>query len=221
MAILDKKITLEKDCFEKKAWSVGHLIVGVDEVGRGCLAGPVLAAAVALPINCARTDLKDSKIMTENQRNNAYEWIVNNCFVGVGMADQSVIDDINIYQATIVSMKKAIHNLYSLHHNLAIGAITIDAVPLVLTHPGLHSVPVHSFFKGESYSSSIAAASIVAKVTRDRIMHHLDSLFSVYNLKSHKGYGTAVHQDMIQDCCSSRYDSISRSKHYSSYNISY
>lgn len=197
MVARDKKITLEKGLFEKKAWKLGHFIVGVDEVGRGCLAGPVLAAAVILPLDCNKYNLKDSKIMSPEERNRAYDWIIDNCFVGIGMADQTVIDHVNIYQATSISMKKAVHNLYTLTSHLIIDSIVIDAVKLTFTHPHLKTIPVHSFIKGETYSKSIAAASIIAKVTRDRIMENFDTVFNPYHLKNHKGYATKEHQKLV------------------------
>lgn len=198
MTLFNKKITLEKDFFEKKAWSLERFLVGVDEVGRGCLAGPVLACAVVLPLNCTKEDLKDSKIMSLEKRLKAYDWIIKHCWVGIGMADQTIIDRINIYQATAVSMKKAVHNLYARHPYLALDSIVVDAMPLSFTHPALSVLPVHSFIKGETYSKSIAAASIVAKVTRDRIMNDLDAVFTSYDLKNHKGYATAAHQNLVQ-----------------------
>jgi ribonuclease HII len=198
MTTAPKKFALEKDAFEKKAWNVQHFVIGVDEVGRGCFAGPVLAAAVILPLNCTSQLLKDSKVLTKDQRDKAYEWIIKHCAVGIGMADHTAIDHVNIYQATIMSMHKALHNVIVRHSDLPLDAIVVDAVPLTLSHPHLKNVPVHSFIKGETYSRSIAAASIVAKVTRDRIMDQYDTLFAAYNLKSHKGYGTAHHQTALQ-----------------------
>ena len=197
MATKFKKITVEKDLFEKKAWKQRLFIVGVDEVGRGCLAGPVLAAAVVLPLDCDNQLLKDSKVMTPAARDRAYEWIMQNAWVGVGITDQETIDQVNIYQATIMSMKKAVHNLYAKHPELPLAGIVVDAVPLTFTHPGLAAVTVDSFIKGEACSKSIAAASIVAKVVRDRLMNSFDTVLKGYDFKSHKGYGTAKHQQSI------------------------
>jgi ribonuclease HII len=194
-----QKIKLEKDEHEKNAWNKGFFVCGIDEVGRGCLAGPVLSAAVILPVGTINPLLKDSKKMTAKQRETAYDWIIAHCHVGVGIADHRTIDLINIYQATIQSMHKAVSNLCALHTTPSLSAILVDAVPLTFERGPLTAVQVHSFIQGESYSSSIAAASIIAKVTRDRLMNDLARLFPAYALETHKGYATALHQEAIKN----------------------
>jgi len=187
----------KKDFFEAEAWKEGHLVVGVDEVGRGCLAGPVVTAAVALWGKKKRF-LKDSKVMTAPEREAAYAWIVKNAYYAVGIVDHRTIDSINIWHATLKAMKKAV-----LHLNCQLAtppvAIVVDAMPLKLANTSYSRVPVHHFPFGESRSSSIAAASIVAKVTRDRLMQHFASLFEHYRLGEHKGYATIGHRRLVQE----------------------
>ncbi len=189
----DRKHTLRKNFFENYAWESKSVVCGIDEVGRGCLAGPLVTSAVILPIGTIYRNLKDSKVMTEKERNIVAKWIKRNCWYGVGIIHNRLIDHVNIWQATILAMKKA------LVHALAIcpqrpSAILIDAMPLDIFDTGYHQIPVHSFIKGEQKSSSIAAASILAKVTRDNIMCSLDPIFPGYSFSKHKGYGTKVHK---------------------------
>ncbi len=191
----DKKHTLRKNFFENYAWESKSVVCGIDEVGRGCLAGPLVTSAVILPIGTTYRHLKDSKVMTEKERNIADKWIKRHCWYGVGIVHNRLIDHINIWQATLLAMKKA------LVHALAIcpqrpSAILIDAMPLDIFDTG-YQIPVHSFIKGEQKSSSIAAASILAKVTRDEIMRSLDPIFPGYSLSKHKGYGTKAHKTAI------------------------
>ena len=173
------------------------LIVGIDEVGRGCLAGPLVAAAVILPLSRTHPLLKDSKILTLDQRNKAYGWIIRHCQYQVGVVHHRLIDRHNIYQATKIGMKRALVNLLT-HCNDSIGAILIDAMPLTLDQTGITHIPIYHFPKGETKSSSIAAASIVAKVTRDRMMEIYEHLFPGYSLGQHKGYATSIHQEAIR-----------------------
>lgn len=198
MIRLTQKVKLEKDEWEKGIWSSGNLVVGIDEAGRGCFAGPVVSAAVILPFNTKKRMLKDSKVMTPQQRIKAYDWIMRECYVGVGIVDHVTIDKINIYQASIESMRQALYNLIALPYAPSIAAILVDAVPLVLLHDSLALVPVHSIIKGETYSSSIAAASIVAKVVRDQLMNNYSKIFPMYKFDEHKGYGTSIHQEKIK-----------------------
>ncbi|MDF2571083.1 MAG: rnhB [Sporomusa sp.] len=165
-----------------------HLVAGVDEAGRGPLAGPVLVAAVILPLDCYLPGLNDSKKLTAVQRERLYQEIKNSavavksCVVGV-----ETIDAINIYQATISGMYSAISSLSPVPQ-----AVLVDAVPL----PKL-VVPHRSIIGGDQVSASIAAASIIAKVERDQIMNELDCLYPMYGFSRHKGYGTQEHMEAL------------------------
>ena len=175
------------------AWQDNLLVVGIDEVGRGCLAGPVVAAAAILPVNKASRMLKDSKIMTPQERQSAFAWITKHCWYGVGIAHHRLIDQHNIRQATLIAMKKALINVLESSQRRP-AAILIDAMPLDLSDTAFHDIPVHHFSYGESKSSSIAAASIVAKVTRDAMMELFDAALPGYVWAENKGYGTAAHK---------------------------
>ncbi len=171
--------------YEKQAWANGYAqVVGVDEVGRGPLAGPVVAAAVSLPQSFDPTGIRDSKVMTPKARDAAYERIVTEAAaVGVGIVSPEVIDRINILQATHMAMRAALNDL-----SVAFDFILIDGRPV-------RNLPVESLaiVKGDSLSVSISAASIVAKVTRDRIMLQIDREYPEYGFASHKGYGSQDH----------------------------
>lgn len=196
MVIVRQSGNIKKNSFEDDAWKQQSVIVGLDEVGRGCFAGPVVAAAVILPLNKAHRMLKDSKVMTPQERNKAFEWIKKNCHYGVGIVHHRTIDQCNIYQATLIAMKKALmHAVQGLTVRPSI--IITDAMPLSLSDTHFHDVPVYHFSKGESKSSSIAAASIVAKVTRDAMMALYDQAIPGYKLADNKGYGTAVHRNAL------------------------
>ncbi len=189
-------LNFKKNTLEHEFWSQNTPVIGIDEVGRGCLAGPVVTAAVMLPIKKAPKFLLDSKIITEKARNAAYAWIMKHCIVGIGVLHNRSIDNINIWQATLLAMKKAaLHACQQAQQKP--GALLVDAMPLTMHDTWLHDVPVHAYIEGETWSSSIAAASIAAKVTRDRIMTMLDSLFPGYHLAQHKGYSTPLHKKMI------------------------
>lgn len=189
---------IAKNSFERDAWQQGTIIIGLDEVGRGCFAGPVVAAAVILPIHKAPRMLKDSKIMTAEERNKAFQWIKKHCVYGVGIVHHRTIDQKNIWQATLIAMKKAL--MHALHGVSVQPSIVItDAMPLNLSDTHFHDIPVHYFPKGESKSSSIAAASIIAKVTRDSMMSFYDQAVPGYGLTNNKGYGTAQHRKALQE----------------------
>lgn len=159
-------------------------ICGIDEVGRGPLAGPVVAAAVILPRDCDIYYLNDSKQLSEKKREALYEEIMNKAVsVGIGYADQRVIDDINILQADYVAMRIAIGRLTVIPDILLNDAVTIPDVV----------IPQEPIIKGDAKSVSIAAASIVAKVTRDRFMVDMDKVYPGYNFAGNKGYGSAEH----------------------------
>jgi ribonuclease HII len=192
----NQAILITKNFFEKSLWQHKKLIVGIDEVGRGCLAGPLVAAAVILPIGKTSSLLQDSKILDAPARQKAYTWITKRCFYQVGIVHNRIIDKHNIWQATLLAMKRALVNLLSFVHEQP-GAIIVDAMPLKLEDTGLIDIPVYYFPKGESRSSSIAAASIVAKVTRDNLMATYDQIFPGYAFKYHKGYATKTHQECL------------------------
>lgn len=191
-------VKILKDSFEKSLWEQGKLAVGIDEVGRGCLAGPLVTAAAMLPIGRTNPLLRDSKLMSPEERLKAYSWIIAHCRYQIGIVHHRIIDQHNIYQATMLAMKKALVNLLT-QINEAPGAILVDAMPLKLSDTGFHGIPVYHFPKGEQKSSSIAAASIVAKVTRDALMEKYETLFPGYGLKQHKGYATKIHQGHIHE----------------------
>lgn len=189
---------VRKNSFEKMAWSFKAVTCGIDEVGRGCLAGPLVTAAVILPPGKSCRLLKDSKLLTEQQRLKGYSWIVKHCWYAVGIVDNHSIDRHNIWRATLISMKKAlIHVLATCPHRPA--SILVDAMPLQLLDTSYNAIPVYYFAKGERKSSSIAAASIVAKVTRDEMMKKLDAIFPGFHLGCHKGYSTKKHKNVLKE----------------------
>lgn len=192
----EKQIRIRKNFFEKPLWEQGKLVVGIDEVGRGCLAGPLVTAAAILPIGKLSPLLKDSKILSPAERLKAYTWITKHCYYQTAIIHQRLIDSRNIYQATLLAMKRALVQLLS-NTGAIPGAVLVDAMPLKLNDTGFQSLPVYYFPKGEQKSSSIAAASIVAKVTRDAMMEQYATLFPGYELEKHKGYATKEHQAAI------------------------
>ena len=176
--------------YEKELYKNGvELIAGVDEVGRGPLIGPVVAAAVILPKNYKLDGLNDSKKLSEKKRDTFYEIINRDAIaIGIGIIDEKIIDEVNIYEATKLAMKKAIDSL-----KIKPEHVLIDAMPLVL------DIPTTSIIKGDAKSLSIAAASVIAKVTRDRMMYELDKLYPMYGFSSHKGYPTKKHIEAINE----------------------
>jgi ribonuclease HII len=182
--------------FETQAWATQKRVIGIDEAGRGCLAGPVVVGAVILPLFTNQPILKDSKVMTKAQREKAFTWITEHCAWTTALADHTTIDSINIYQATLLTMKQAYLNLMqTLPCDPALlKYVVVDAMPLkIAPEEKPTGLECHHFNYGESLSPSIAAASIVAKVTRDRLMEELSGQFPAYNFAQHKGYGTAEH----------------------------
>ena len=163
------------------------LIAGVDEVGRGPLVGPVVTAAVILPVNYKLEGLTDSKKLTPKKRDKFYDIIMHDAIsVSIGMKDANVIDEVNIYEATKLAMMDAINGL-----NIKPEHVLIDAMPLDL------DIAHTSIIKGDAKSLSIAAASVIAKVTRDRMMDELDIKYPMYNYKKNKGYPTKEHIEAI------------------------
>lgn len=165
------------------------LIAGVDEVGRGPLVGPVVAACVILPEKFELEGLTDSKKLSEKKREMFYDMIMEQAIsIGIGVIDEKVIDEINIYEATKLAMKEAINNL-----EIKPDHILIDAMPLEL------DIPTTSIIKGDLKSITISAASVIAKVTRDRMLDELDIKYPMYGFKSNKGYPTKKHMDAIDE----------------------
>ena len=174
--------------YEKEYESHGW-ICGIDEVGRGPLCGPVVASAVILPKDCQILYLNDSKKLSEKKREELYDVIMEQAIaVGVGMATPQRIDEINILQATYEAMRQAISNLNVKPAILLNDAVTIPEV----------DIPQIPIIKGDAKSVSIAAASIIAKVTRDRMMVEYDRIYPGYDLASNKGYGTKVHMEALK-----------------------
>lgn len=182
---VDEDLRLEKMlAYEKELYAQGiDLIAGVDEVGRGPLAGPVVAAAVILPKACKIPGLNDSKKIPKSKHKEIYEAVLQNAIaIGIGVKDNQVIDQVNIYEATKLAMREAIGQLEPQPQHLLIDAMRLD-LPISQT----------SIIKGDANSLSIAAASIVAKVTRDQMMEEFDRKYPGYDFAQNAGYGTAKH----------------------------
>ena len=163
------------------------LIGGIDEVGRGPLVGPVVAACVILPLNYELEGLTDSKKLSEKKREQFYEILKKEALsIGVGIISAEKIDEVNIYEATKLSMQDAIKNCSTKPEYLLIDAMKLDT-----------SIPSNSIIKGDSKSLSIAAASEIAKVTRDRMLIELDKKYPMYDFKHNKGYPTKKHLEAI------------------------
>jgi len=176
--------------YENELYNKGYnYIGGIDEVGRGPLIGPVVTACVVLPKDFVLEGLTDSKKLTEKKREQYYDYIIEHAVsYGIGIVSPERIDEINIYEAT----KEAMYMAYNeANKKIKIDYILIDAMPLEL------DVPNTSIIKGDSKSISIAAASVVAKVTRDRMMYELDKKYPEYGFGSHKGYPTKKHIEAI------------------------
>lgn len=182
---VDEDLRLEKMlAYEKELYAQGiDLIAGVDEVGRGPLAGPVVAAAVILPKACKIPGLNDSKKIPKSKHKEIYEAVLQNAIaIGIGIKDNHVIDQVNIYEATKLAMMEAIDQLDPQPQHLLIDAMKLDL-----------PIPQTSIIKGDANSLSIAAASIVAKVTRDQMMEEFDQKYPGYDFAQNAGYGTAKH----------------------------
>ncbi len=182
---VDEDLRLEKMlAYENELYAQGiDLIAGVDEVGRGPLAGPVVAAAVILPKACKIPGLNDSKKIPKSKHKEIYEDVLQNAIaIGIGVKDNQVIDQVNIYEATKLAMMEAIGQLEPQPQHLLIDAMKLDL-----------PIPQTSIIKGDANSLSIAAASIVAKVTRDQMMEKFDREYPGYDFAQNAGYGTAKH----------------------------
>lgn len=175
--------------YENELYNKGiKYIAGVDEVGRGPLVGPVVTAAVILPVDFYDERINDSKKVTEKKREILYDVIMENAVsVGIGMSSSEVIDEINILEATKKAMKEALNNLSVKPEHVLIDAVKLDI-----------DIPSTSIIKGDAKSQSIAAASIMAKVTRDRMMYELDKEHPEYDFAHNKGYGTKKHIEAIR-----------------------
>lgn len=181
----EKMLDLEKQYYSKEV----KYIAGTDEAGRGCLLGPVVASAVVLPPDFNHELIKDSKKLSEKQREEAYQIIVDNALsYAVCIISPEEIDEINILEASRKAMEESIIQL-----NVKIDLILTDAVKLKRI-----DIPYIDLIKGDAKSKNIAAASIIAKVTRDRICYELDKKYPMYNIKNNKGYGTKDHLEALE-----------------------
>lgn len=186
--------------YEKELYKNGcKYIGGVDEVGRGPLIGSVVAACVVLPSDFALEGLTDSKKLSEKKRDEFYKIIWDKAIaIGIGIVDEKVIDEVNIYEATKIAMKKAICDT-----DIKLDHVLIDAMSLDI------DVPTTSIIKGDAKSISIAAASVIAKVTRDKMMYELDKIYPMYDLANNKGYGTKKHIEAIKKYGITKYHRLS------------
>lgn len=185
-----EKQRIEEMCAYEKEYSDYEFICGIDEAGRGPFAGPVVAGAVILPKDSRILYVNDSKKLSEKKREELYDVIMKEAVsVGVGIAAPERIDEINILNATYEAMQQAINNL-----TVTPGILLNDAVNI----PGIDikQIPI---IKGDAKSLSIASASIIAKVTRDRIMYGYDKLYPEYGFAKHKGYGTKQHREALAE----------------------
>lgn len=188
-ALLEEKERTEKMKMYEKKYSDYEFICGIDEAGRGPLAGPVVAGAVILPKDCDILYINDSKKLTEKKREELYDIIKEKAVAyGIGMATPERIDEINILQATYEAMRSAIAQMAVVPDLLLNDAVTIPQVPI-------KQVPI---IKGDAKSISIAAASILAKVTRDRMMKEYSIIYPEYGFEGHKGYGSQSHIEAIK-----------------------
>ncbi len=192
----EKHVLVTKNYFENRAWADGKTVCGIDEAGRGCLAGPVVAAAVILPPGTQVDFLKDSKKMSPRARLKAFEWIQKNALYGFGIVNHRIIDRINIRNASFKAMERATHQLLA-KVSIPPQYVVVDAMPLTLSGLPSHEFEVHYFNFGEDHSISIAAASIVAKVVRDAIITDISDSFPLFGLKDHKGYATTEHRTQL------------------------
>jgi len=177
---------------EKNYWKENKIICGIDEAGRGCMAGPVVIAAAILKPNTQHKFLIDSKKLTPDQLLFMYDWLLDKSVFSISIGSPRIIDQHNIYQATAKQMRTALIHLFAKTSKPDL--IAIDAMPIKLTNTPYFDIETISLIQGESKSTSIAAASIIAKVTRDRIITRIAESFPGYGLEQHKGYCTKLHQ---------------------------
>lgn len=182
-----KEQFLSRFQYERKFWEKGQLVAGIDEVGRGPLAGPVVTAAVIIDENFDLIDVNDSKKLTPKRRLELYPKILEKAVsVGIGIKNAQVIDEINIYEADRLAMAEAVKNL-----DRKPDALLVDAMYVPI------AIPQIKLIKGDAKSNSIAAASIVAKVFRDKLMDDYDALYPQYKFSKNAGYGTKDHLDAL------------------------
>jgi ribonuclease HII len=176
--------------FERLAYQCGYkMVAGIDEAGRGPLAGPVVAAAVILPFDYQNAEIKDSKKLSARKREILYDIIKRDAMsIGLGVVEVAVIDAINILQATLTAMRDAVSDL-----SIPPDYLLIDGTSRISL-----SIPQEAIVRGDSLSLSVASASIIAKVSRDKIMEIYHRQFPQYNFLKNKGYATAQHRDAIQ-----------------------
>lgn len=188
---MKEKIPVDWHKYENAARAKGFkAICGVDEAGRGPLAGPVCAAAVILPPDCVIEGLNDSKKLSEKKREALFDVIKDKALAySIAMASEKEIDEINILQATFLAMKRAVDSL----------SIKPDYILVDGNRDPLFDTETELVVKGDSLSASIAAASVLAKVTRDRFMLEIDKKYPQYQFSKHKGYGTKLHYEMIAE----------------------
>lgn len=186
--------------YEQELYEKGiELIGGIDEVGRGPLIGPVVTACVILPKNYVLEGLTDSKKLSEKKREKFYDILMKDAIsIGIGIVDEKEIDKVNIYQATKEAMAQAVDNM-----KIKPEHILVDAMPLEL------EIPTTSIIKGDAKSITIAAASVIAKVTRDRMLDELDKIYPMYDLKHNKGYPTKKHLEAIEKYGITKYHRLS------------
>ena len=180
----EKERLIKMQKFEKPLYENGiKYVAGIDEVGRGPLAGPVVTCAMVLRPDVLIEGVNDSKKVSEKNREKLFDIIIDNCIsYGIGMANEKVIDSINILNATKEAMKEALANLKVTPEHLLIDALELGI-----------NIPTTPLIKGDAFSISIAAASIIAKVTRDRMMVAYDEIYPEYGFARNKGYGTSEH----------------------------
>ena len=175
--------------YEKELYAQNlNYIGGTDEAGRGPLYGPVVASCVVLPKDFKLEGLNDSKKLTEKKRNEYYSYLINHVTYGVGIIDSKEIDEINIYEASRKAMKIAIEKV---RKKIPLEYVLTDAMPIDL------DIPVKPIIKGDAKSITIAAASVIAKVTRDKMLYEIDEKYPNYGFKNHKGYPTKKHLEAI------------------------
>lgn len=185
-----KKDLNEKKLFDRSFLAQSQYIAGVDEAGRGPLAGPVVAAAVILPDDFFLLGLDDSKQISLKNRLAFFEYIQKEAIsYHISVIDNDIIDRVNIYEATKLAMKDALEQLKVQPESALIDAVELEGL----------SYPTHAIIKGDAKSLAIAAASILAKVTRDKMMDEISDEFPMYHFSNHKGYGTKEHMQAIED----------------------
>ena len=195
--VVEKLHTVSKFAHETVAFAAEKLVCGVDEVGRGCLAGPVVAAAVIFPLGARIANVRDSKLISSKELPVLAQKIMKKAWFGFGIINPYLIDICNIRQATLLAMCRAVENCLATCPNLP-QKILVDAMPLDQYFG--QKIACFSAPKGESWSYSIAAASILAKVKRDQLMQDYAKIFTGLYFDRHKGYGTKDHYQGLIDC---------------------